>query len=68
MKVSFNVEYSGVSFAVLFLFEYSNLFYFRCLLSGLFFNIKINELNLKMLELTFSPNTSLVNQIFGDNE
>lgn len=35
----FNVEYSRVGFAILFLSEYGNLLYFRCLLSGLFFSI-----------------------------
>nr|YP_003875473.1 NADH dehydrogenase subunit 1 [Chandlerella quiscali]ADL39031.2 NADH dehydrogenase subunit 1 [Chandlerella quiscali] len=35
----FNVEYSGVGFAVLFLGEYGNLLYFSFLMSSLFFNM-----------------------------
>nr|APA19083.2 NADH dehydrogenase subunit 1 [Onchocerca ochengi] len=35
----FNVEYSGVGFAALFLGEYGNLLYFGCLTSSLFFGM-----------------------------
>nr|UYF12883.1 NADH dehydrogenase subunit 1 [Onchocerca lupi] len=35
----YNVEYSGVGFAVLFLGEYGNLLYFSCLTSSLFFGM-----------------------------
>nr|AEO27465.1 NADH dehydrogenase subunit 1 [Wuchereria bancrofti] len=35
----YNVEYSSVGFASLFLGEYGNLLYFSCLTSGLFFNM-----------------------------
>lgn len=36
----FNVEYSGVGFAILFLGEYGNLLYFSCLTSRLFFDMR----------------------------
>lgn len=53
----YNVEYARVGFAILFLGEYGNIIFFRCLLSCLFFNFRFLVIYLLLFFVIYARRT-----------